>query len=36
MRRILHKIASNEIDNLDDVSALLNPEVVKTIIDEIL
>jgi acetyl-CoA synthetase len=33
MRRILRKIASNEIDNLGDVSTLLNPEVVQSIID---
>ncbi|MGY8971956.1 MAG: AMP-binding enzyme, partial [Flavobacteriales bacterium] len=32
MRRILRKIACNEIDNLGDVSTLLNPEVVKSII----
>jgi acetyl-CoA synthetase len=34
MRRILRKIASNEIDNLGDISTLLNPEVVEKIIDE--
>ncbi|MGQ3678675.1 MULTISPECIES: acetate--CoA ligase [Tenacibaculum] len=33
MRRILRKIAHNELDNLGDVSTLLNPEVVKSIID---
>ena len=33
MRRILRKIASNEIDSLGDVSTLLNPEVVKNIIE---
>ena len=33
MRRILRKIASNETSNLGDVSTLLNPEVVKNIID---
>ncbi len=33
MRRILRKIAHNEIDNLGDVSTLLNPEVVQSIID---
>ena len=33
MRRILRKIASNEMDNLGDVSTLLNPEVVQSIID---
>jgi acetyl-CoA synthetase len=32
MRRILRKIASNEIDNIGDVSTLLNPEVVDQII----
>lgn len=32
MRRILRKIASNELDNLGDVSTLLNPEVVVEII----
>ena len=34
MRRILRKIACNEIDNLGDVSTLLNPEVVQRIMDE--
>ncbi|WP_299886142.1 acetate--CoA ligase [uncultured Lacinutrix sp.] len=34
MRRILRKIASNDISNLGDVSTLLNPEIVKSIIDE--
>ena len=34
MRRILRKIASNEIDNLGDTSTLLNPEAVQDIIDE--
>jgi len=34
MRRILRKIASNDIDNLGDVSTLLNPEVVQSIIDK--
>ncbi|WP_272148810.1 acetate--CoA ligase [Tenacibaculum aiptasiae] len=34
MRRILRKIAHNELDNLGDVSTLLNPEVVQSIIDE--
>lgn len=34
MRRILRKIASNEMDNLGDVSTLLNPEVVQQIIDD--
>ncbi|GFD74517.1 acetate--CoA ligase [Tenacibaculum mesophilum] len=33
MRRILRKIAHNELDNLGDVSTLLNPEVVQDIID---
>ena len=33
MRRILRKIAHNELDNLGDVSTLLNPEVVQKIID---
>ncbi|MGK0326403.1 MAG: acetyl-CoA synthetase, partial [Polaribacter sp.] len=33
MRRILRKIACNEMDNLGDVSTLLNPEVVQRIID---
>jgi acetyl-CoA synthetase len=33
MRRILRKIASNEMDNLGDVSTLLNPEVVQDIIE---
>lgn len=32
MRRILRKIACNEIDNLGDTSTLLNPEVVQEII----
>ena len=34
MRRILRKIACNEIDNLGDVSTLLNPEVVQLIMDD--
>lgn len=34
MRRILRKIACNEIDNLGDISTLLNPEVVKEIMDK--
>ena len=34
MRRILRKIASNDTDNLGDISTLLNPEVVETIISE--
>ncbi|MDC1162148.1 acetate--CoA ligase [Tenacibaculum sp.] len=33
MRRILRKIAHDELDNLGDVSTLLNPEVVQSIID---
>ena len=33
MRRILRKIASNEMDNLGDVSTLLNPEVVQSVIN---
>jgi acetyl-CoA synthetase len=33
MRRILRKIACNEMDNLGDISTLLNPEVVQRIID---
>lgn len=32
MRRILRKIAANELDNLGDVSTLLNPEIVEEII----
>jgi acetyl-CoA synthetase len=34
MRRILRKIACNEIENLGDVSTLLNPEVVQHIMDD--
>ncbi|WP_258543628.1 acetate--CoA ligase [Parvicella tangerina] len=34
MRRILRKVASNELDNLGDISTLLNPEVVEKIIEE--
>ena len=33
MRRILRKIATNESKNLGDISTLLNPEVVQSIID---
>ena len=33
MRRILRKIASKEFNNLGDISTLLNPDVVKEIID---
>ncbi|NJB70242.1 acetyl-CoA synthetase [Saonia flava] len=36
MRRILRKIACNETDNLGDTSTLLNPEVVKEIMDNVL
>lgn len=32
MRRILRKIACNEMDNLGDISTLLNPEVVESVI----
>ena len=35
MRRILRKIAANEIDQLGDTSTLLNPEVVQHIIDNV-
>ncbi|WP_027125217.1 acetate--CoA ligase [Gelidibacter mesophilus] len=34
MRRILRKIAENDMSNLGDTSTLLNPEVVKDIIDQ--
>lgn len=34
MRRILRKVACNELDNLGDISTLLNPEVVEKIIKE--
>lgn len=34
MRRILRKVACNELDNLGDISTLLNPEVVESIIEE--
>ena len=33
MRRILRKVASNDFKNLGDTSTLLNPDVVKEIID---
>ncbi len=33
MRRILRKIACNETDNLGDISTLLNPEVVESVIE---
>ncbi|WP_459211487.1 acetate--CoA ligase [Aquimarina rhabdastrellae] len=36
MRRILRKIASNDISNLGDTSTLLNPEVVEKIIDQVI
>ncbi|OIQ22318.1 acetate--CoA ligase [Lacinutrix sp. MedPE-SW] len=36
MRRILRKIASNESNNLGDISTLLNPECVQEIIDNVL
>jgi acetyl-CoA synthetase len=36
MRRILRKIAANETANYGDVSTLLNPEVVKAIMDNVL
>ena len=36
MRRILRKIAEKETENLGDISTLLNPEVVKNIIDNAL
>ena len=32
MRRILKKVAANELENLGDISTLLNPECVKEII----
>ncbi len=35
MRRILRKIACNETDQLGDTSTLLNPEVVKDIMDNV-
>ncbi|QXP55148.1 acetate--CoA ligase [Cellulophaga sp. HaHa_2_95] len=35
MRRILRKIASNDVSNLGDTSTLLNPEVVQDIIDNV-
>ncbi len=34
MRRILRKIAHNDTSNLGDISTLLNPEVVQSIIDD--
>ncbi|SHH63178.1 acetate--CoA ligase [Winogradskyella jejuensis] len=36
MRRILRKIASNDAENLGDISTLLNPEVVQDIKDNVL
>ena len=33
MRRILRKIASNDGNNLGDISTLLNPDVVKEVLD---
>ena len=36
MRRILRKIAHNEMGNLGDISTLLNPEVVQSIIEKAL
>ncbi len=36
MRRILRKIASRDMDNLGDISTLLNPEVVEEIKDNVL
>ncbi len=36
MRRILRKIAANDFTNLGDTSTLLNPEVVETVINEVL
>jgi acetyl-CoA synthetase len=36
MRRILRKVASNETDNLGDISTLLNPECVEEIINGVL
>ncbi len=33
MRRILRKVASNELSNLGDVSTLLNPEIVEKVIE---
>jgi len=35
MRRILRKLASNEMDQLGDISTLLNPEIVDEIIKEL-
>ena len=33
MRRILRKVAANELDNLGDISTLADPAVVDEIID---
>ena len=33
MRRILRKIAANEMERIGDISTLLNPEVVQSIIE---
>jgi acetyl-CoA synthetase len=33
MRRILRKIAENELDNLGDISTLADPSVVRQLID---
>lgn len=33
MRRILRKIAENDIDNIGDISTLANPEIVQSLID---
>ena len=35
MRRILRKIAANEIDSLGDTSTLLNPDIVQKLIDKV-
>jgi acetyl-CoA synthetase len=34
MRRILRKIASGEKENFGDISTLLNPEIVKQIVNK--
>ena len=36
MRRILRKIASNDYDNLGDTSTLLNPEIIDSIINNVI
>ena len=33
MRRILRKIASNDFENFGDTSTLLNPDIVKEIVE---